>query len=211
MVSYNLRVVQRFGYRMSASTFSALPAGRRAGWLAFIAALVVAFALSGCGLLPEVKDETATLVGANVSTKRRTTRWSQGNYTRAVKLFETLESRFPYGRYAQQAILEGAYANYRAGETAAAVAACDRFIRTYPNHPNVDYAYYLKGLVNFREDQGTARLRLRARSVGARAEGDARVVRGVQGARRQVPGQPLRGGFARPDAATSPMRSRSTK
>ena len=40
------------------------------------------------------------------------------------------------------------------GEATAAIAACDRFIRTYPNHPNVDYAYYLKGLVNFREDQG---------------------------------------------------------
>jgi TolA-binding protein len=65
-----------------------------------------------------------------------------------------LEARFPYGRYAQQAILELAYANYRAGETAAAVAACDRFIRTFPNNQNVDYAYYLKGLVNFREDQG---------------------------------------------------------
>jgi outer membrane protein assembly factor BamD len=78
----------------------------------------------------------------------------EGNYTKAIKLFDTLEARFPYGRYAQQAILESAYANYRAGESAAAVAACDRFIRTYPNHPNVDYAYYLKGLVNFREDQG---------------------------------------------------------
>ena len=78
----------------------------------------------------------------------------QGNYTRAIKLFEALEARFPYGRYAQQAILELAYANYRAGETAAAVAACDRFIRTFPNNQNVDYAYYLKGLVNFREDQG---------------------------------------------------------
>ena len=77
-----------------------------------------------------------------------------GNYTRAVKLYETLESRFPYGRYAQQAILESAYSSYRAGETAAAVASCDRFIRTFPNHPNVDYAYYLKGLVHFREDQG---------------------------------------------------------
>ncbi len=79
---------------------------------------------------------------------------AEGNYTRAVKLYETLESRFPYGRFAQQAILESAYASYRAGETASAVASCDRFIRTYPNHPNVDYAYYLKGLVYFREDQG---------------------------------------------------------
>jgi len=77
-----------------------------------------------------------------------------GQLYRAVKLFETLEARFPYGRYAQQAILEGAYSSYRAGETPAATAACDRFIRTYPKHPNVDYAYYLKGLVHFREDQG---------------------------------------------------------
>src|SRR4029079_16026698 len=51
-------------------------------------------------------------------------------------------------------ILEGAFSNWRNGEQAAATAACDRFIRTYPNHPNVDYAYYLKGLVYFREDQG---------------------------------------------------------
>ena len=77
-----------------------------------------------------------------------------GNYTRAIKLYDSLEGRFPYGRYAQQAILEGAYANYRAGETATAIAACDRFIRTYPNHQSVDYAYYLKGVVNFRGDQG---------------------------------------------------------
>ena len=77
-----------------------------------------------------------------------------GNYTRAIRLFETLEARYPYGRHAQQALLESAYANYRAGETAIAVAAADRFIRTYPQHPSVDYAYYIKGLVHFREDQG---------------------------------------------------------
>ena len=84
----------------------------------------------------------------------RARRDGRGKLYAGVKLYETLEARFPYGRYAQQAILELAYANYRAGETAAAVAACDRFIRTFPNNQNVDYAYYLKGLVNFREDQG---------------------------------------------------------
>ena len=112
---------------------------------------IVAFA--GCGLLPDVVDETANL-NAEGLYKLAHDALLDGNYTRAVKLFETLEARFPYGRFAQQAILEGAYANYRAGETAAAVAACDRFIRTFPNNPSVDYAYYLKGLVNFREDQG---------------------------------------------------------
>lgn len=114
---------------------------------------LLAAALAGCNLLPEVKDETASWTAERVY---RTAHDAlvEGNYTRAVKMFETLESRFPYGRYAQQALLEGAYANYRAGEAAAAVSQCDRFIRTYPNHPSVDYAYYLKGLVHFREDQG---------------------------------------------------------
>jgi outer membrane protein assembly factor BamD len=116
-------------------------------------ASVFAICLVACNLLPEVKDETSGWSAERLYQEAHDM-LATGNYTRAVKLFETLEGRFPYGRYAQQAILEGAYANYRAGETASAIAACDRFIRTYPNHPNVDYAYYLKGLVNFREDQG---------------------------------------------------------
>jgi outer membrane protein assembly factor BamD len=115
--------------------------------------LALAFVLGGCGLFPEVKDETASWSAERLYRTAHDA-MIEGNYTRAVKLFDTLESRFPYGRYAQQAILESAYSSYRAGETAAAVAAADRFIRTYPNHPNVDYAYYLKGLVYFREDQG---------------------------------------------------------
>jgi outer membrane protein assembly factor BamD len=116
---------------------------------AALAALVVA----GCGLLPEVKDETAGWSAERLYATAHD-ELTSGNFTRALKLFETLEARYPYGRYAQQAQLEGAYANYRAGETAQAVASADRFIRAYPNHPNVDYAYYLKGLVHFREDQG---------------------------------------------------------
>jgi outer membrane protein assembly factor BamD len=125
-------------------------AGR--GWL-WVWLLAVAIMLGGCQYLPEVKDETASW-SADRLYKEAHDMMVSGNYTRAVKLYETLESRFPYGRYAQQAILESAYSSYRAGETAAAVASCDRFIRTFPNHPNVDYAYYLKGLVHFREDQG---------------------------------------------------------
>jgi outer membrane protein assembly factor BamD len=117
------------------------------------AVLAVLFAFAGCSWLPEVKDETANWSAEKLYDEAHGALVS-GNYTRAVKLFDTLEGRFPYGRHAQQAILEGAYANYRQGETAAAIAACDRFIRTYPNSTNVDYAYYLKGLVNFREDQG---------------------------------------------------------
>ena len=119
----------------------------------FAIALLIVSGVIGCSWLPEVKEET-TGWSAEKLYEEAHGAMVTGNYTRAVKLFDTLEGRFPYGRYAQQAILEGAYTNFRQGETAPALAACDRFIRTYPNHQNVDYAYYLKGLINFREDQG---------------------------------------------------------
>jgi outer membrane protein assembly factor BamD len=121
--------------------------------LVLLAAALVTLLLGGCGLLPEVKEETAGWSAEKLYSTAHDA-MLEGNYTRAIKLFETLEARFPYGRYAQQAILEGAFSQWRAAEQAQATAACDRFIRTYPNHPNVDYAYYLKGLVYFREDQG---------------------------------------------------------
>ena len=79
---------------------------------------------------------------------------SDGKYDQVIKYFESLEARYPYGRYAQQAQLEVAYAYYKQGEQASAVAAVDRFIKLHPDNPNVDYAYYLKGLTYFNEDLG---------------------------------------------------------
>ena len=79
---------------------------------------------------------------------------NDGKYDQAIKYFESLEARYPYGRYAQQAQLEIAYAYYKQGEQASAVAAADRFIKLHPDSPNVDYAFYLKGLTYFNEDLG---------------------------------------------------------
>ncbi len=77
-----------------------------------------------------------------------------GQYDLAIKRYETLEARFPYGRYSQQGQLEIAYAYYKQNEQASAVAATERFVKLHPNHSNVDYALYLKGLVYFNEDLG---------------------------------------------------------
>ncbi len=140
---------------MSAGSLPSFQWLRRLG-APFALALACVLAISGCSLFPDSgggKDETVGWTVERLYNEAHNS-MSEGNYTRAVKLFETLEGRFPYGRYAQQALLESAYANYRLGETAAAVAAADRFVRTFPNHPNIDYALYLKGLVYFREDQG---------------------------------------------------------
>ncbi|MDO8413424.1 MAG: outer membrane protein assembly factor BamD [Gallionellaceae bacterium] len=77
-----------------------------------------------------------------------------GEYEKAIKSFEALQSHFPYGRYAQQAQLETAYAYFKQDETDSAYSTIDRFIKQYPNNVHVDYAYYLKGLINFNEELG---------------------------------------------------------
>lgn len=76
------------------------------------------------------------------------------NYEKSIKLLETLQSRYPYGRYAQQALMEIAYANYKQNEPDAALSAADRFIKQFPNSSSLDYIYYLKGLINFNDNAG---------------------------------------------------------
>ncbi|MBL8482431.1 MAG: outer membrane protein assembly factor BamD [Rhodocyclaceae bacterium] len=109
--------------------------------------------LAGCGGLGEGPDKTAGWSAQRLYTEAKS-ELSDGNYESAVKLYEKLESRFPYGRYAQQAQMEVAYAYFRQSQPENALAACDRFIKLHPNHPNVDYMYFLKGVVNFNEDLG---------------------------------------------------------
>lgn len=114
---------------------------------------ILCLIIASCSWLPDSKDETVNWTAEQFYKAGREARQS-GDYARAIKLFEQLEGRYPYGRYAQQAILENAYANYKSAEPSAAIAACDRFIKLYPDHSDVDYAYYLKGLANFNDEFG---------------------------------------------------------
>lgn len=76
-----------------------------------------------------------------------------GNYHRAIGLFQELEASYPYGRYAAQAEIVIAYAYYKNSEPTAAIAATTRFIRLHPADPRVAYAYYLKGLIDFNKNR----------------------------------------------------------
>lgn len=119
-------------------------------------ALILLLTLTACGLFSPLPDENS----ASSSTPAKEIyaeameQMNDGQYEKAVKTFEKLQSRYPYGRYAQQAQLEIAYAYYKQKEPESAIAAADRFIKQYPNNPHVDYAHYLKGLINFNEDLG---------------------------------------------------------
>ncbi len=94
-------------------------------------------------------DTTEALLYRNTQRSLRS-----GNYDLAVQGLEQLEARFPFGRYAEQAQLELIYARYMGFNHDAARIAADRFIRLHPQHPDVDYAYYLKGLAAFNKNTG---------------------------------------------------------
>jgi outer membrane protein assembly factor BamD len=125
-------------------------------WWSRLALLLAASMLAGCSWF-----------NVDFGSKDPTTKWdadklyaearlemSSGAWAKARDLYQKLESRYPFGRHAQQALMEIAYTYYKEGESAQAVQTADRFIRQYPNHPNVDYVYYLKGLATFVEDMG---------------------------------------------------------
>ena len=116
-------------------------------------AVILTLLLCACSLLPEVKDETASWSADKLYSEAKDA-IANSDYTKAIKYLEKLDTRFPYGRYAEQAQIELAYVYYKDDDQTSSLAACDRFIRLHPNSPNVDYIYYLKGIVNFNEDQG---------------------------------------------------------
>ena len=111
------------------------------------------FALSGCSMFGEKPDKTREWSAERLYREAKSA-MSSHDYETAIEYYEKLESRFPFGPLAQQSQIEIAYTYYKDDQSASAIAAADRFIKLYPDHPNVDYAYYLKGLVNFNQGKG---------------------------------------------------------
>ena len=118
----------------------------------FLAITIMLLSLTGCAKLgewlPDQIDETEGWSAQQLYTEAQTAR-REGNYQTAIGYLEQLQARYPFGRYAQQAQLELIYAYYSDNQPEAAIAAADRFIKANPRHPIVDYAYYMKGVVNF--------------------------------------------------------------
>lgn len=117
--------------------------------LAALALIALALFLVGCNSEDSIDTRTAEEIYLDAKA-----RLDKGNYGAAVQNYRILQTRFPFGRYAEQAQLEMAYAFYKAGLPEQALATADRFIRTYPTHPNIDYAYYIRGLTNYEQQVG---------------------------------------------------------
>lgn len=116
--------------------------------------IVMLILLSSCSYIEkalEEPDPTLNMSAAEIYVEGKDFLDAQ-DFINAIRLFELLEARYPFGTYSTQSMLDLAYANYAADLKDAAIVEANRFIRLYPNHPNVDYAYYLKALANFDKD-----------------------------------------------------------
>ena len=110
----------------------------------------VLLATSGCRKDREFDDDrSASELYADAKQSLDNKSWDQ-----AIRTYKQLQTRYPFGRYTEQSMLDLSYAYFKAHEAQNALSNLNRFIRTYPTHPNVDYAFYLKGLVNYEENLG---------------------------------------------------------
>jgi outer membrane protein assembly factor BamD len=116
-------------------------------------AIAFSVALGGCGVFGDTPDPTLKMTPSQLYAEARSEIGS-GRYGEAIKLLGKLESRYPFGAWAQQAQIDTAFAHYRDGDRTQALVSVERFIRLHPTSPFLDYAYYLKGLVNFNDEQG---------------------------------------------------------
>jgi len=136
------------------------------------AVLAATLTLAGCGFFGDKPDVTRDWAVQRLYGEAKAA-LDNGDYETAIDYYEKLESRYPFGRYAQQSQIDVAYAYWKNDEPASAIAAADRFIKLHPRHPNVDYAYYLKGLVNF--EQGKSFMdRIVPRDMSQRDPGSVR-------------------------------------
>ncbi len=126
---------------------------RPAYHIARCALLAIVGTLTACGGLPEKKDETATWSGDKLYVQAQEALESH-DWIRCAEYFEKMEGRDPFGSRAPQAQINVAYCQWKNNEPQAAEQAVDRFIRLHPDHPQLAYAYYLKGLLNFKDELG---------------------------------------------------------
>ena len=118
-----------------------------------LAATVLVFSVVLLGCSSKTVDPTANWSSNKLYAEARDEARS-GAYDKAIPLFEKLEGRAAGTPLAQQAELEKAHAQYKSGEQAQATATLNRFIKLHPASPALDYALYLKGLVNFNDNLG---------------------------------------------------------
>jgi outer membrane protein assembly factor BamD len=148
-----LNTMMRSAYRAAIGTASRAIKRATRSTSACLALAATAMLVAGCHGLPQKTDETAAWANSKLYSEAQDA-LSGGDYGKCAKYFEALEGRDPFGHFAQQAQINVAYCQWKDNETTAADQAVDRFIQLHPDHPDIAYAYYLKGMIHFNDDLG---------------------------------------------------------
>ena len=119
--------------------------------LSILGIFMLLLLVSSCSSNEEMPDER--LVEKELYDQAQT-RLKNGSFSTAILSLEALESRFPFGRYAEQAQAELIYAYYMNSQFEASQSAAERFINLHPRHSHTGYAFYMKGLAAFTDDSG---------------------------------------------------------
>jgi outer membrane protein assembly factor BamD len=127
--------------------------GKIGGIVRLVACGAALAVVAACHGLPEKTDETAAWTSNKLYTEAQDA-LSSNDWGKCAKYFEALQGRDPFGHFAQQAQINVAYCDWKDNELDSADQAISRFIKLHPDHPDVAYAYYLKGLIHFNDDLG---------------------------------------------------------
>ena len=119
--------------------------------ISLLSIFILSIIISSCSSNEEIPDER--LLEKELYDQAQF-RLKDGSYSMAIRSLEALESRFPFGRYAEQAQAELIYAYYMNSQFEASQSAAERFINLHPRHTHSGYAYYMKGLASFTDDSG---------------------------------------------------------
>ena len=103
--------------------------------------------LAACSSEPEIVEQPEKIYYDQAQR-----RMAAGNFFSAIESLEAIETRYPFGKYAEQAQIELIYAHFMLSEYEAAHSSAERFIRLHPRHPNIDYAYFMKGIASYTQD-----------------------------------------------------------
>lgn len=133
---------------------SLLNSGIQASRLCLLAFALLGLQLSGCAKNSAESaiassDRRLANMDVNEIYDRARTALDGSDFTSALRLYSEVETRYPFSDQARQALIESAYAHYRLRAYESSIANAERFISQYPRHPNIDYAYYIKGLSSF--------------------------------------------------------------
>ena len=112
-------------------------------------AIACAFFISSCS-----KDEVEIERPEKVYYDQAQRRIKVNNYFGAIESLQRIETQYPFGKFAEQAQIDLVYCYFMNSETEAAHSSAERFIRLHPRHPNIDYAYFMKGLSSYTRDTG---------------------------------------------------------